>query len=340
MPPSRALGETPVADSAPAPVDVWIDCDPAIGMPGRDVDDGVALIQAFHSPELRVRGVSVVFGNSPLDRGLPIAREIVGRFGGPGLGVAEGAASATASTPTAASTAETLAETPAVAAMAAALRERPLSILMLGPATNVGALLRLHPELAARVRAVVAVAGRRPGLKFVNTPRQPLPHRDFNFELDPGAMRAVLHSGVRLVLAPWEVSSRVWITEADLNALAADADGSGEFLAAKCRPWLAMWRNVMGADGFNPFDALAVGWLTHPDSIHGFEAGVWIEEADDDRAPADPRAKKPYLFADPARVGGARAFYLDLPDAGFHDDLMRRLTSGAYAQIPQTPEAP
>ena len=34
--------------AAPASTPVWIDTDPAIGEPERDVDDGLALVQAFH----------------------------------------------------------------------------------------------------------------------------------------------------------------------------------------------------------------------------------------------------------------------------------------------------
>ena len=74
-------------------MDVWIDTDPAIGIPNCDVDDGLALIQAFHSPELRIRGVSAVFGNAPLEQAYPLAREVCERFGPPGLPVLEGAAS-------------------------------------------------------------------------------------------------------------------------------------------------------------------------------------------------------------------------------------------------------
>src|SRR2546430_4761749 len=83
-----------IARAAPTPVPVWIDTDPAIGETERDVDDGVALVQAFHSPELDIRGVSVVFGNAALDRGLPIARRLVSEFGPPGLQVFAGAAGA------------------------------------------------------------------------------------------------------------------------------------------------------------------------------------------------------------------------------------------------------
>ena len=59
-------------------VRVWVDTDPAIGEPERDVDDGFALVQAFRSPEIQIRGISVVFGNAPLDQGLSIARRIAG----------------------------------------------------------------------------------------------------------------------------------------------------------------------------------------------------------------------------------------------------------------------
>ena len=35
---------------------VWIDADPAVGVKDRDVDDGFAMVQAFNSPEIAVRG--------------------------------------------------------------------------------------------------------------------------------------------------------------------------------------------------------------------------------------------------------------------------------------------
>ena len=54
------------------PVDVWIDTDTAIGVPEADIDDALALIQAFHSPELVVRGVSSIFGNAPLVARTPL----------------------------------------------------------------------------------------------------------------------------------------------------------------------------------------------------------------------------------------------------------------------------
>ena len=57
------------------------------------MDDGFALIQAFHSPILAVRGISVVFGNAPLSEALPIAQRLVREFGSKRLAVTSGASS-------------------------------------------------------------------------------------------------------------------------------------------------------------------------------------------------------------------------------------------------------
>ena len=57
---------------------VWLDVDTSIGLPRGEVDDGLALIQAFHSPELAIRGISVVFGNASLEEAAPRRPGVVG----------------------------------------------------------------------------------------------------------------------------------------------------------------------------------------------------------------------------------------------------------------------
>ncbi len=315
-----------MSDSASGPqdrstvTDVWMDTDTAIGVPGADVDDGLALIQAFHSPELCVRGVSSVFGNAPLDKTHPIACEVVRRFGPAGLSVQAGAASAQ----------ELGRENAAVRAIAAALRERPLSLLALGPVTNVASVVRLHPDLAPRIRCIAMVAARRPGQHFLSNKSQKTPFPDMNFESDPDAMQVLLSSRIELVFAPWEVSSHVWITRADLEDLETRSE-SAAYIARESRAWLEVWEREMGAPGFNPFDTLAIAWLTHPELIDHFRAGVWIDEAVDDMASSeDQRAgkTKPHLFADAARLETDRnATYCFEPRPDFKPLLMARLAA-------------
>lgn len=303
--------------SVTRPIPVWIDTDTAIGVPGSDVDDGLALIQAFHSPELRVRGVSAVFGNAPLAQTFPLARDVTERFGPGGVVVARGAASAD----------ELGRDSDAVRALAAALEQAPLTILAIGPLTNVGSLLRLRADLAPRIERLVMVAARRPGQRFLSVESQPTPFPDLNFECDPGAMHQVLDSNVDLVFAPWEVSSHVWLTAEDLDRLDG-ASESGSYIAQHSRAWLEIWQKSMGAPGFNPFDSLAVAWLTHPELIETLDVRVWIEDGPSDTPSASEAQTetKPYLLVTPERQG-RRALYCHRPDPAIKAILLSRLAA-------------
>ena len=302
--------------AAAEPIDVWCDVDTATG--SGDVDDGLMLIQCFRSPELNIRGVSVVFGNAPLERAVPIAKNILERFGPEGLLPHSGAASD-----------EDLGrETAAVRAMAEALRAGPMTVLAVGPVTNVATLLKLHPELHERIERIVMVAARKPGQRFISSERQQLPHRDFNFELDPAAMQVILDSEIPLVFAPWEVSSKIWLSRDDLAAL-RETGGSGAWIAETSEYWIRRWELGISDKGFNPFDTLAAGWVTHPELIESTHVAVRIEEGPDDRAAAESDGApitKPYLVVEPYEGEGRQAIYCHTPRAGFKPRLIERLS--------------
>jgi len=311
------LGST----AGPQPrVPVWIDTDPALGEPERDVDDGFALIQAFNSPELDIRGVSVVFGNALLDRGLPIAHRLVGDFGPQGLQVFAGASEAS----------QLGAETEASRAMAAALRAGPLTILALGPATNVATVLKRHPELASRIVRIVAVAGRRPGQRFTTGTTNTKGHRDFNFELDPAAFRILLESKMPLVLTPFEISSKIWIEASDLDRLATGGTAA-KALEQPARQWLDLWRRLFAVDGFNPFDTLAVGFVASPEGFQCEALPIAIETLPDDvTEPGVQGTKvktKPFLLVSPSSATKlGEATYCSTAPSSFKADLLARLS--------------
>ena len=314
------LAATAAAVQAQSAIPVWIDTDPALGEPDRDVDDGFALIQAFRSPELAIRGISVVFGNAPLDRGVPIARRLAREFGPPGIEVHAGAAGADGLG----------VETDATRALAAALRREPLTILALGPATNVATVLRNHPDLASRMQRVVAVAGRRPGQRFTTGTTNMRGHRDFNFELDPEAFRMLLSSKVPLILAPFEISSKVWMESPDLDRLAAGPPAA-RALATPARAWLALWGRLWKVTGFNPFDTLAVGYVASPQGFGCERLPATIRTLPDDVTEPGVQGtdvdEKPYLLVDRSLGGsGQEVTYCSTPPPGFKQDLLGRLT--------------
>src|SRR5450432_842439 len=138
---------------ARAQTDVWIDTDPSIGLPGRDADDGFALVQALRSPQIRIRGISTSWGNASGPQTFAIAREIAARFGADG-GITESKIFAGAN-----AAGELGQSTAATTALAAALRERRLTYIALGPLTNLATLLQREPSLRDRVERVVFLGG-------------------------------------------------------------------------------------------------------------------------------------------------------------------------------------
>jgi pyrimidine-specific ribonucleoside hydrolase len=289
---------------------VWMDVDPAVMRGGHEPDDGLAMLQAFHSSELEVKGVSVVFGNSPLETGYPIAREIANRFGPKELPVHRGASSA----------AELGHETDASLALARALRSERLTILALGPVTNVATVLKNHPELAERIERIVAVAGRRPGQKFV-LGRGGTPLMDFNFELDPEGFQVLLESGVRLALAPFEISSKTPLRGQDIETFAR-VPAAADFFLEPLRDYLDWYEERFGIRAIYPFDTLAVAYLTSPEWIRCEELPVEIEIATDD---VRPERKKPFLLAAKDNGSFRRAAYCHTASDEFIPDLMKRM---------------
>ena len=269
--------------------DVWIDTDPSLGLPFHEADDAFALVQAFHSPELRIRGVSTSYGNASLAATTRIGRRLVERFGGPaGLDVRRvfpGAASAT----------DLGRETSSTEALAEALRAGPgpLTFLALAPLTNLASVLRRHPELAARLAQVVFVGGRTPGRTF-RVGWNPYEFHDANFHQDPPAAAEVLRAtDVPLTLAPVELALGVPpLDAADLRRIGREGDAAGRFLARAAWPWRLGWRVFTGLPGGVAFDCFAVLAVTHPHLLATEERFVGIH-ADLHGGDAPARRREP-----------------------------------------------
>lgn len=232
---------------------VWIDADPACGTGVRaDVDDCWAIIAALAAPALSVRGISTVFGNRPGAATHATASRLLALLSHPTPPLFRGADGPTA-TPTAASE-----------ALIAALERERLTILALGPLTNIAAALKARPELASRIDRIVAVAGRRPG-ETLQAGHNPLAHfHDVNFRADPGAFETILTGQIALVLIPFAAAKSLPIRGDDLVELAASTRAAA-LAIAPAKNWLEFWRLWFVHDGFLPFDLVAAGYLIWPE---------------------------------------------------------------------------
>ena len=97
-------------------------------------------------------------------------------------------------------------DAPDLIARAAGDSPAPVTLLTLGPLTNVAEALRRHPSIRTRIRRIVAMAG------AVNVPGNVGPGHDraeFNVWVDPVAAREVFASGIPVTLVPLDATNQV-----------------------------------------------------------------------------------------------------------------------------------
>lgn len=242
---------------------VWIDADPACGLSATsDPDDCFALLYFLTSPHVEVVGISTTFGNASIAETTNVAREFLRRWEGKHPPLYAGAANADYwwhPPPTAASR-----------AIAAALQREKLTFVALGPLTNLLAALAERPSLSSNVVVVIAVMGKRPGEIF--HPAEGSPHAlfghgpifsDLNFVKDTRAAKALLERGLPFTLVPYAAGKTLSITQRDLIAMSAHG-GAAAWVARSAKGWLAFWRDIVGRDGFYPFDLAAAIVASNP----------------------------------------------------------------------------
>lgn len=93
----------------------------------------------------------------------------------------------------------------------------PITLVAVGPLTNVGAVLSAHPELAERVQRIVIMGG------AVGVPGNvsDSPAAEWNIYIDPEAARRVIGAGISVTFVPLDATNDLPWTERLLRRLAA-----------------------------------------------------------------------------------------------------------------------
>jgi pyrimidine-specific ribonucleoside hydrolase len=242
-------------------IPVWIDTDPSCGKKKTDdVDDCWALLLAFRSPELDVRGISTVFGNTDGYTTFAVATEFVNSL--------RRDQSITTELPSVYRGADQKGRydvsitTDATRALAEELKRGKLNVIAIGPLTNIATLIVQNPELKEHIERIIAVAGNRSGQgnrRFFLGKNRILHFHDLNFRKDTAAFEIVLNSGVPLHLLPFEAAQKVTVTREDAT-LIASTGGIAKWLVEQSDGWMQFWEKKLNMNGFYPFDCLAVGY--------------------------------------------------------------------------------
>ncbi|HEX3661751.1 MAG TPA: nucleoside hydrolase [Acidobacteriaceae bacterium] len=220
--------------AAPAPKSVPVLLDTDIGT---DIDDAFAVALILQSPELNLRAVTTVSGDTAA-RARLVAKMlwVDGRHNIPVAAGSPGSKLDIAQTRWADGfTSPTLRKEPAVALMKSTIdREHgKLVLIAIGPLTNVAALLRQYPGEKKKIREIVLMGGSI--ARGYAAGSGPVP--EYNIAADAPAAQVVFTSGIPILMAPLDVTARLQLDEAHRQRIFAKGTPLTDALQAVYKLW-------------------------------------------------------------------------------------------------------
>ncbi len=249
------------------PRKVIIDVDPGI-------DDAIAVLMALFDPRLEVLAVTATGGNVPAERASNNLQALVTYLDPPRLprigiapedtllperpfsvhgpdglgGVNLPAVPLHGSHPAEKVIWETVKSHP-----------RQVTIICLGPLTNISRLLRRDPEILELLGDLVICGG------TLHAQGGATPAADFNFSCDPLAARHVITEPCRKTLMPLETSSQVVFGFEMLDQLPDVFSRAGRMLGRMLPHAFRAHRQLLGREGIHLHDAVSLVAVTNPE---------------------------------------------------------------------------
>jgi inosine-uridine nucleoside N-ribohydrolase len=261
---------------------VILDCDPGH-------DDAFAILLAAAHPAVRLLAISTVAGNQTLAKTTLNARRVCTLAGITDVPIVSGLARPLAQDPVVAGDVHgesgldgprfgpptvPLASADGVGYLRDLLRGQPepVTVVAVGPLTNIAALLLAAPDLTGRIAEIVIMGG--------STERgNSTPYAEFNIYADPEAAAVVLRSGVPVTMCGLNVTHRA-LADDQVRGRIADIGGP---LAEACGELLGFfastYRELYGFPAPPVHDPVAVARVIDPSLVECVRTRVDVELA-------------------------------------------------------------
>ena len=262
---------------------IIIDCDPGI-------DDSLAIMLALTSPEIEVLGITIVCGNSPVEMGFENAKKILKQMNRLDVPVYMGEPRPlkrdyvnALDTHGADGLGESfLPEVPgyqqeigAVDFLSKALIKEKVSVIALGPMTNLARLIQKAPAAFDQIEELVSMGG------SFKSHGNCSPVAEYNYWCDPDAAALVydtIHQNGKMIhMIGLDVTRKIVLTPTLLEYICRLNKETGEFIRKITKFYFDFhweWEHIIGCVINDP---LAVAYFLNPDICQGFDSYVQIE---------------------------------------------------------------
>ena len=265
-----------------------IDTDPG-------VDDAMAIALACAHPHIELLGLTTVFGNVSVEMATRNALAILQQFGSDNVPVATGAASPlvqkplphpdfvhgkdglgninlspSTQTPLSADAADFIVEQ-------ANLHPGEITLVAVGPLTNVAVALQRDPDLPGKLKNLVVMGG------ALDEPGNVSPVAEANFLGDPHAADEVFSVEWPAVIVGLDVTHKVLLFDSDLDTIARDSSTYGDLLRRSSRFYIDYYTSTGAASNYPEpgcamHDAAAVVYALHPELFETVSGAVRVIE--------------------------------------------------------------
>lgn len=237
------------------------------------VDDALALLLALGSPDVEVLGIGTVGGNVEVEKATANSVRVLELVGRADVPVASGCARPLAQP--LATAAHVHGDDglggvglppPAIAPSGehavdqivrlAAMQPGEVTLVALGPLTNVAVALLRQPELPRLLKALVVMGG-----AFGHAGNQTA-IAEFNIWVDPEAARLVFEAGFATTIVPLDATMQTMLTDQHLEALGGGKVGT--FARELTRDYMELYARRRGVRAAAMHDPLATGIAIDP----------------------------------------------------------------------------
>lgn len=133
--------------------------------------------------------------------------------------------------------------------------ERSVTIVAIGPLTNLGLAFAMKPSIAKGIKEIVIMGG-----AFFE-PGNVTPNADFNFFVDPVAAQIVMNSGAPIKIVPLDVTHKALITNKRMDRLRELPNENGKRVADILQSYERFDVQKFGLEGGPLHDPCAVGYV-------------------------------------------------------------------------------
>jgi purine nucleosidase len=257
---------------------VVIDTDPG-------VDDAVAILLALVSPEIDVLALTTVAGNVSLEKTTLNARRLLHLGGRPDVVVAAGCDQPLAGPTGDASEVHgndglsdlewdepdiPLSSLHAVDLLAQLISGGPLTIVAIGPLTNLATLLERHPGIESQVERVVIMGG-------ASFEGNVTPAAEFNIWADPEAAQRVLGARWPVTLMPLDLTHQAYLNDDDIDFLRTLKNDVASRVADILEPLAEYHQQWHGNHDLFMHDSMAVYEVLDPSAITKQGVAISVE---------------------------------------------------------------